>query len=186
MVRLAILILLVLSAGCLSDISPENTVEDTRTPTTSVSQVTTTKTTISTSTRKRVSFDCGNISLPPSYPLKSNLTVRKYPDKPANWSVAGVRQYAISFERAYMWNHEIDTRDVDDVSLGFTTVDVTRDDNQYLVHMEVGLTVRTGNTTGHRPYVANYLITPQGVRRNWALGTKPDPTANRGPTVSCF
>jgi hypothetical protein len=118
-------------------------------------------------------------TVPVTYPQQKRL-----PDRPDTLSPASAQRYASDFEQRYQWNREVDGW-FNPVTVNVVRTNVTRYDDGYWVHLEIGFSERTIRSTGGGFYTVNYFVNRTTTMRAVTGGQhRPGPNPQHGTAVA--
>jgi len=118
-------------------------------------------------------------TVPVAYPQHKPL-----PDRPETVSSSTARAYVTDFETRYQWNHEVDGW-FNPVTVNVVRTNVTRQDEGYWVHLEIGVSERTIQSTGGGFYTVNYFVNRTTIMRAVISGqNRPGPNPQNGTEVA--
>lgn len=122
-----------------------------------------------------------------SSPTQTEPEPKQCPRKPAPLTAAKVAEFAVEFERAYVWNSVLDREghvsEIEVVIGEETTVEET--DQGYLVYIDEVFVSTTGDWgVSDDEHIANYYITDNETLRSKSSVKRADPR-QEGSTVEC-
>jgi hypothetical protein len=118
-------------------------------------------------------------TVPVAYPQYKRL-----PDRPETVSSSTVQAYVTDFETRYQWNREVDGW-FNPATVNVVRTNVTRHDDGYWVHLEIGVSERTIQSTGSGFYTVNYFVNQTTTMRAVTGGQhRPGPNPQNGTVVA--